>query len=50
MHNRWSPGVEEVKALQNLSAPTSQDFGFHHFEALKVAVHTEYMPSPKRTN
>lgn len=49
MDNRWSPGVKEVKALQNLSAPTSQDFGFHHLKALKVAVDREYMLSPKRT-
>lgn len=49
MDNRWSPGVKEVKAFQNLSAPTSEDFGFHHLEALKVAVHRIYMVSIPRT-
>lgn len=38
MDNWRSPGVKEVKALQNLSTPTPQDLGFHHLEALKVTV------------
>lgn len=33
-----SPGVKEVKALQDLPTPASQDLGFHHFKALQVTV------------
>lgn len=33
-----SPGVKEVKTLQDLSTPAPQNLGFHHFEAFQVAV------------
>lgn len=34
MNDGRSPGVEKVKALQDLSAPAPQHLGFHHLEAL----------------
>lgn len=36
-----SPGVKEVKALQDLPTPAPQDLGFHHFKALQVTVQRE---------
>lgn len=38
MYDRRGPGVEKVKAFQDLSAPAPQHFGLHYFEALKIAV------------
>lgn len=43
MNNWRSPGVKEVKALQNLPTPAPQDFGFHHLEPLKVTVKRQQM-------
>lgn len=31
------PGVEKMKALQNLPAPASQHLGFHDLEPLEIA-------------
>lgn len=34
-------GVQEVKALQDLSAPAPQYFYLHHLEALEIPAHKE---------
>lgn len=36
-----SPGVKEMKALQDLPTPAPQDLGFHHLKALQVTVQIE---------
>lgn len=38
MDDGRGPGVEEVKAFQDLPAPTSQHFGLHNFETLQVTL------------
>lgn len=38
MDDGRGPGVQEVKAFQDLPAPTSQHFGLHDFETLQVAL------------
>lgn len=40
MDDGRGPGVEEVKAFQDLPAPTSQHFGLHDFETLQIALGT----------
>lgn len=37
MNDGRSSRVQEVKAFEDLSAPRSQNFDFHHLEALQVA-------------
>lgn len=39
MDDGRSPGVEEVKALQDLTAPAPQDLDLHHLESLQVSAH-----------
>lgn len=39
MDDGRSPGVEEVKALQDLTAPASQDLDLHHLKSLQVPAH-----------
>lgn len=41
MDDGRGPGVEEVKAFQDLPAPTSQHLRLHHFETLQVALEKE---------
>lgn len=38
MNDGRGPGVEEVEAFQDLSAPASQDLGLHYLKALQIAV------------
>lgn len=38
MDDRRGPGVEEVKAFQDLPAPTSQHLRLHNFKTLQVAL------------
>lgn len=38
MDDGRGPGVEEVKAFQDLPAPTSQYFRLHNFKTLQVAL------------
>lgn len=38
MDDGRGPGVEKVKAFQDLSAPAPQYLGFHYFETLQIAV------------
>lgn len=38
MDDGRGPGVEEVKAFQDLPAPTSQHLGLHNFETFQVAL------------
>lgn len=37
MDDGRGPGVEKMKALQNLPAPASQHLGFHDLEPLEIA-------------
>lgn len=37
MDDGGRPGVEKMKALQNLSAPASQHLGLHDLKSLKIA-------------
>lgn len=38
MDDGRGPGVEEVKAFQDLPAPTSQHLRLHNFKTLQVAL------------
>lgn len=38
MDDGRGPGVEKVKAFQDLSAPAPQHLRFHHLEALQITV------------
>lgn len=38
MNYRRSPGVKEVKALQDLPAPAPQHLRFHHLKTFQVSV------------
>ena len=40
------PGVQEVEALQDLSAPAPQHLGLHHLETLQVAEERKRQTSP----
>lgn len=37
VNDGWSPGVQEVKAFEDLSAPRAQNLDFHHLKTLQVA-------------
>ena len=37
MYDGRGPGVEKVKAFQDLSAPAPQHLGLHYFETLQIA-------------
>lgn len=39
MDDGRSPGVEEVKALEDLTTPASQDLNLHHLKPFQVPAH-----------
>lgn len=45
-----SPGVKEVKSLQDLPTPAPQDLGFHHLKALQITMQREQKVLIRRIN